>query len=115
MKYGKTRKNPSQLQNLTGFSVEEFDSFLPAFRYEWDKYCSHYTLQGKVRERISCGCGNGLLPMIGDKLPFLLSCLKNSPLQECNRQNADRKTKRERPVRKTETGKSYSQGVFQMS
>jgi hypothetical protein len=70
------------LQSLTGFSVEEFDSFLPAFRYERDEYCSHYTLQGKVGECISYGRGNGLLPMIGDKLPFILSCLKSSPLQK---------------------------------
>jgi hypothetical protein len=34
MKYDKIRKNPSRLQSLTGFSVEEFDSFLPAFRYD---------------------------------------------------------------------------------
>jgi hypothetical protein len=82
MKYDKIRKNLSRLQSLTGFSVEEFDSFLPAFRYEWDEYCSHYTLQGKVRERISYGRGSSLLPMIGDKLLFILSCLQNSPLQE---------------------------------
>jgi hypothetical protein len=47
-----------------------------------DEYCSYYTLQGKVGERISCGRGSGLLPMIGDKLLFILSCLKNNPLQE---------------------------------
>jgi hypothetical protein len=78
MKYDRIRKNPSRLQSLTGFSVEEFDSFLPIFKYEWDEYCSHYTLRGKVGERISCGRGSGLLPMIGDKLLFILSCLKNN-------------------------------------
>jgi hypothetical protein len=42
--------------------VEEFDPFLPTFRYEWYEYCSHYTLHGKLRERISCGRGSSLLP-----------------------------------------------------
>jgi hypothetical protein len=82
MKYDRIRKNPSRLQSLTGFSVEEFESFLPTFKYEWDEYYSHYTLRGKVRERISYGRRSSLLPMIGDKLLFILSYLKNNPLQE---------------------------------
>jgi hypothetical protein len=82
MKYDKIRKNPSRLQSLTGFNVEEFDPFLPTFRYEWYEYCSHYTLHGKLRERISCGRRSSLLPMIGDKLPVILFCLKNSLLRE---------------------------------
>jgi hypothetical protein len=82
MKYDRIRKNPSRLQSLTGFSIEEFESFLPTFKYEWDEYYSHYTLQGKVRERISYGRRSSLLPMIGDKLLFILSYLKNNPLQE---------------------------------
>jgi hypothetical protein len=81
MKYDKIRKNPSLLQSLTGFSVEEFESFLPVFRYEWDEYCSRYTQHGKVGERISCGRGSGQLPVI-DKFPFILSYLKNSPMRE---------------------------------
>jgi len=82
MKYDKVKKNPVQLLSLTGFTVEEFESLLLTFKYEWDAYYSHYTLKGKVRERISYGRKTGLLPMISDKLLFLLSYLKNNPLQE---------------------------------
>ena len=82
MNYDKVRKNPVQLLSLTGFTVEEFESLLPIFKYEWEAYYSHYTLKGKVRERISYGRKTGLLPMISDKLLFLLSYLKNNPLQE---------------------------------
>ena len=35
-----------------------------------------------MRERISYGCKTSKLPMIGDKLLFILSYLKNNPLQE---------------------------------
>ena len=82
MNYDKVRKNPVQLLSLTGFTVEEFESLLPIFKYEWEAYYSHYTLKGKVRERLSYGRKTGLLPMISDKLLFLLSYLKNNPLQE---------------------------------
>jgi hypothetical protein len=37
---------------------------------------------GKVRQRISCSRKSGKLPMTGDKLLFILSHLKNNPLQE---------------------------------
>ncbi|KAA6302841.1 MAG: hypothetical protein EZS26_001011 [Candidatus Ordinivivax streblomastigis] len=82
MKYDKVRKNAPQLLSLTGFTIPEFESFLPPFQYEWEEYYSHYTLKGKVRERISYGRKTGLLPMISDKLLFILSYLKNNPLQE---------------------------------
>jgi hypothetical protein len=82
MRYDKVKKTPAQLLSLTGFTALEFEALLPTFKYEWDEYYSHYTLQGKVRERISYGRTTGLLPMISDKLLFILSYLKNNPLQE---------------------------------
>ena len=82
MKYDKVRKNAPQLLSLTGLTVSEFEALLPTFKYHWDEYYSHYTLKGKLRERISYGRKTGKLPMIGDKLLFILSYLKNNPLQE---------------------------------
>lgn len=82
MEYDKVRKNPVQMLSLTGFTVEEFDSLLSIFKSEWEEYYSHYTLRGKERERISYGRKTGLLPMVSDKLLFILSYLKNNPLQE---------------------------------
>ncbi len=68
--------------SLTGFSVEEFESLLPTFKYEWEEYYSHFTLQGTVRQRISYNRKTSKIPLIGDKLLFILSYLKNNPLQE---------------------------------
>jgi hypothetical protein len=67
MTYGKIRKNPVQFLSLTGFTFQEFETFLPAFKYQWDEYTSPYTLKGKVRERISYGRKSSLLPLISDK------------------------------------------------
>lgn len=82
MKYDKIRKNPKQLLSLTGFTVVEFEAFLPTFKYHWEEYYSHFTLTGKPRERISYNRKSGKIPLIGDKLLFILSYLKNNPLQE---------------------------------
>jgi hypothetical protein len=82
MKYDKVRKNATQMLSLTGLPVSEFEALLPHFKYEWEEYYSRFTLKGEVRQRISYGRRSGKLPQIGDKLLFILSYLKNNPLQE---------------------------------
>jgi hypothetical protein len=77
MKYDKIRRNPKQLLSLTGFSVSEFEAFLPTFKYHWEEYNSHFTLKGNPRLRISYGRKSSLLPYITDKLLFI-----NNPLQD---------------------------------
>ena len=82
MRYDKVKKNVTQMLSLTGFTVDEFELLLPTFKHEWEKYYSHFTLKGKVRERISYNRKTSKIPLIGDKLLFILSYLKNNPLQE---------------------------------
>jgi hypothetical protein len=82
MKYDKVRRNPKQLLSLTGFTIAEFEAFVPTFRYHWDEYYSHFTLKGKPRLRISYNRKSSQLALINDKLLFILSYLKNNPLQE---------------------------------
>ncbi len=82
MKYDKVRRNSKQLLSLTGFTLFEFESFLPTFKYHWDEYHSHFTLKGKPRLRVSYGRKSSQLPGIADKLLFILSYLKNNPLQD---------------------------------
>jgi hypothetical protein len=82
MKYDKVRKNPSQLLSLTGFIQTEFEAFLPTFKYHWEEYYSHFTLEGKLRQRISYNRKTSQIPLISDKLLFILSYMKNNPLQE---------------------------------
>jgi hypothetical protein len=82
MKYEKIKKNSQQLLSLTGFTVSEFEALLPVFKQEWDEYNSHFTLKGEERQRISYGRKSGKLSQASNKLLFILSYLKNSPLQE---------------------------------
>jgi len=82
MKYDKVRRNAAQLLSLTGFTVVEFEAFLPTFKYHWDEYYSYYTMKGTVRVRLSYNRKTSQLPLISDKLLFILSYLKNNPLQE---------------------------------
>lgn len=82
MKYDKVQRNVPQLLSLTGFSVEDFEYLLPIFKSEWDEHYSLFTLEGKPRQRISYNRKSSNLPMPGDKLLFILSYLKNNPLQE---------------------------------
>ena len=82
MKYDKVRRNPGQLQSLTGFTLTEFEAFVLVFEYQWNMYYSCFTLKGKPRIRISYNRKTSQLPSINDKLLFVLSYLKNNPLQE---------------------------------
>jgi hypothetical protein len=82
MKYDKVRRNAAQLLSLTGFTVVEFEAFLPTFKYHWDEYYSQFTMKGTLRLRLSYNRKTSQLPLISDKLLFILSYLKNNPLQE---------------------------------
>jgi len=82
MKYDKIRKNPSQVLGLTGFTVSEFEALLPCFKSHWDEFNEQYTLERKPRERRSYNRRSSVLPLTSDKLLFILSYLKNNPLQD---------------------------------
>ncbi|OAV63653.1 hypothetical protein Barb4_04883 [Bacteroidales bacterium Barb4] len=75
MKYGRIRKKPTRLLSLTGFDVTEFEAFLPILKCHWEEYHSHFTLAGKIRERITYNRKTGKIPLIEDKLLFVLSYL----------------------------------------
>lgn len=56
----------SQTLTAIGLTPSEFDALLITFKYHWDEYCSHFTLEGKVRQRISYIRNISVLPMILD-------------------------------------------------
>lgn len=82
MYYDKIRHRHSQVLAATGLTPVEFDALLVAFKYHWDEYYSHFTLEGKVRQRISYNRKTSVLPLIQDKMFFILVYLKTNPLQE---------------------------------
>ena len=51
MYYDKIRHRNNQVLAATGLTTVEFDALLTTFKYHWDEYYSHFTLEGKVRQR----------------------------------------------------------------
>ena len=51
MKYDKI--NAVQQLSLTGFTIVEFEAFLPTFKYHWDEYYTHFS--GKIKKPRSRG------------------------------------------------------------
>ena len=82
MRYYRLKKNLPQFLSLTGLNLEAFEEFLFYFEQDWHNYISHFTLQGKPRVRLSSVNVCKHLPTTADKLVFILSYLKNNPLQE---------------------------------
>ena len=84
MDYEKIRRNSTQFIILTSLTVEEFDTLLPIFKRHWVKYTKYHTLEGKKRKlpNLRPGKPTQTLPSVGEKLFFLLSYLKNYPLQQ---------------------------------
>ena len=82
MYYDKIRHRHSQVLAATGLTPVEFEALLITFKHHWDEYYSHFTLEGKVRQRISYNRKTSVLPLIQDKMFFILVYLKTNPLQE---------------------------------
>lgn len=82
MRYYKINKNLPQLQSLTGLPRDTFEALLFHFEQDWHEYISNYRLDGKPRQRLSRSSVCKHLPATADKLLFILSYLKNNPLQE---------------------------------
>jgi len=77
------KQNPSQFLSMTSLTVEEFELLHDSFEGYCTDYFFYYTLQGKVRKKV---CyqeqKNACLKGSEIKLFFLLSYLKNYPLQQ---------------------------------
>jgi hypothetical protein len=89
LKYEKIIKNPAQILSLTSFTAGEFNLLAEEFRKDWDEHISHYTLEGKPRQRISLPRRTSILPRVHDKLFFILVYLKTFPLQELHAASFD--------------------------
>ena len=77
------KQNPSQFLSMTSLTVEEFELLHNSFEGYCTNYFYYHTLQGKIRKKI---CfqeqKNAYLKGSEMKLFFLLSYLKNYPLQQ---------------------------------
>lgn len=82
LKYSEIKLNPCQFLALTSLSLEEFDKLVVHFSVAWDYQMRYFTFEGKLRNRNYSEKNNALLPLVEDKLLFILFYLKNNPIQE---------------------------------
>jgi len=77
------KQNPSRFLSMTSLTLEEFELVYNRFEGYCKDYFKHHTLQGKRRIKPCYGDQkNGLLQGSEMKLFFLISYMKNYPLQQ---------------------------------
>lgn len=82
MKYKELQEKPKQFESLCGYSVYSFEMLNEKFFVVYENYFSHFTFSGKERERPKLKRSDDIFKGSGDALFFLLSYIKNNPLQE---------------------------------
>jgi hypothetical protein len=80
--YQDLKNNQKQFLAITGLKLETFEQLLTFFDLVWDEYISHFTIAGVERRRPKRTRKDGVFPDTPTMLVFILSYLKNNPLQE---------------------------------
>jgi len=82
--YEKSKQNRTQFLSLTTLYPEEFELILPHFRTQWYKFFRIYTLEGKRRKKKNWYAEKDTptLPTVEDKLLFIMTYIKQHPLQQ---------------------------------
>ena len=80
--YQEYAQKPTEFLALTGYTRQEFDALLPHFRASYYQWMSSHRLDGKPRgKRKYSDYHNCPLPLLADKLFFILNYLKTNNLQ----------------------------------
>jgi len=81
--YPELSQKPGRFLALTGFTLEEFQAFLPNFKIKFHEHMENFTFEGKKRsKRKYIEYNNSSLPTIENKLLFILIYFKTNCLQE---------------------------------
>jgi hypothetical protein len=76
-------KKPIRFLSFTGFKLEEFLALLPHFTLKFQQYMENFTVEGKKRKkRKYVEYKSACLPLMENKLLFILTDLKGNDLQE---------------------------------
>ena len=76
-------QNERRLRAMTGLDSATFKTFLPTFTTAMEAYLAHTTLDGYIREgERAITYANSPLPTSTDRLLFILTYLKQNPIQE---------------------------------
>lgn len=80
--YQDLKNNPTQFRAITGYKLEDFEQLMTFFEPVWEDYITHFTVAGLERRRPKRERKDAALPDTASMLVFILSYLKNNPLQE---------------------------------
>jgi Helix-turn-helix of DDE superfamily endonuclease len=81
--YEEVTQRAGSLRSLTGLTEAEFQALLPQFEQAFMTYMQDRTIEGQPRtSRRYSTYGTCPLPTIADKLLFILTYLKQHPIQE---------------------------------
>ncbi len=64
MHYDKIHHRHNQVLVAIGLTPVEFDALLITFKYYWNEYYSHFTLEEKMCQHISYNWKTSVLPLI---------------------------------------------------
>jgi hypothetical protein len=81
--YEEVTQRAGSLRAMTGLTPQEFSALLPPFEQAFLAYMQEHTIDGQPRtSRRYSTYETSPLPMMADKLLFILTYLKQNPIQE---------------------------------
>jgi hypothetical protein len=80
--YKTLKQNAKQFLAVTGVELQIFEQLFEFFEKVWDEYITHYTVSGELRQRRKAKRKDNAFEDEQTMLLFILSYLKNNPLQE---------------------------------
>jgi Helix-turn-helix of DDE superfamily endonuclease len=81
--YEEVTQRSGSLRAMTGLTPQEFTALLPHFQHAFLAYMEHHTIDGQPRtSRRYSTYDQCPLPTMADKLLFILTYLKQHPIQE---------------------------------
>jgi hypothetical protein len=80
--YKTLKQNAKQFLAVTGVEIKIFEQLFEFFEKVWYEYIFHYTVSGELRQRIKAKRKDNAFEDVQTMLVFILSYLKNNPLQE---------------------------------
>jgi hypothetical protein len=81
--YEEVAQRAGSLRAMTGLTEHEFTALLPPFEHAWLAYMQDHTLEGHPRtSRRYSPYETSPLPTMADKLLFILTYMKQNPIQE---------------------------------
>jgi Helix-turn-helix of DDE superfamily endonuclease len=81
--YEEVTQRTGSLRAMTGLTEQEFTALLPPFEHAWLAYMEDHTLDGHPRmSRRYSTYETSPLPTMADKLLFILTSVKQHPIQE---------------------------------